>query len=111
MKLTNEEKKKLKETSWQAFKKQAYKILRAEFIKLLLKQLAGSVAAGGVQGAVIKYGGGYVYDKFVLPLLQRMLRSGLFKYDQRKGKIVFKAFTKAKKENDENTYDDIVDNA
>ena len=96
---------------WDLIKFQFYKFLRGKFIRLALKELLGSVTAGGVQGWLIKNGLGYVYDRWAIPFMQRMVRGGLFKYDTRKGRIVFKKFTKAKLEHDEDTYNDIVDNA
>ena len=88
-----------------------FKFLRGKVVRLALKQFLGSVTAGGVQGWLIKNGVGYLYDRYAIPFMQRMVRGGLLKYDQRKGKITFKKFTKAKLEHDEDTYNDIVDNA
>ena len=96
---------------WNTLKDQFFKFLRSEFVKLALKKILGNAMMGGVKAWIIKLVAVHLYDEVAVPVMQLLIRKGLFYYDTKKGHITFKKFEKAKEENDESTYNDVVDNA
>ncbi len=86
-----------------------FKWLRGEWVKLALKKILGTAAMGGIKGWIIIYLAEYLYDEVAVPVMQLLIRKGLFYYDVNQGKIEYKKLSQAKNDKDEDTYNDIID--
>ena len=96
--------------NYKALRDLFFKWLRGEWVKLALKKILGSAAMGGIQGWIVAYVAEYLYDEIAVPVMKYLIRKGLFYYDVEQGKIEYKRLEEAKKEEDESTYDDVIDN-
>jgi hypothetical protein len=83
--------------------------LKGRFIKLALKKLLGSGAALGFKGWLITFIATELFEELAVPFLNYLKRKGMLVYDRTQGRIKVKKLEKAKEENNEDRYDDIVD--
>ena len=97
--------------NWESLKDILFKWLKGKSVKLALKKILGSSVMGGVQAWVIAYIIEYLYDEYAVPMMNILINKGLFYYDSSQGKVTYKKLEDAKIKNDENSYNDISDNA
>jgi len=97
--------------NWKSLKDILFKWLKGKSVKLALKKILGSAVMGGVQAWVIAYIIEYLYDEYAIPMMNILINKGLFYYDSSQGKVTYKKLEDAKIKNDENSYNDISDNA
>lgn len=97
--------------NWKTIRDIFFKWLKGKTVKLALKKILGSAMMGGVQAWIVSYVAEYLYDEYAVPLMKKLIRSGRFYYDVHNGEITFKNLEQAKKDENEDSYDDIIDNA
>lgn len=94
----------------QSLKSKIFKFLGGELTKLALKKILGSAAMGGFKAWAIKFAVEYLYEEYAVPMMQYLIRKGQLYYDKEKGEIKYKKLEEAKKDGDESTYNDVIDN-
>jgi len=99
----------MRNKGFNTFKDYIVKILRGEAIKLALKKILGSAAAGGFKAWLIKIIVKEFYDEIGEPLIRAGINRVGYTYDKIEGKVLIKKLDKADNETDyDNTIDDIL---
>jgi hypothetical protein len=93
---------------WSRVKPALLKFLKTELTKKALAKILGSSVAGGFYGWAISYLVSLGVEKVLEPSIEFLVRKGLLFTDKETGKIAFKKLEKAKDENDEDTYTNII---
>lgn len=93
---------------YQSLKGMILSILRKEAIKLAFRKLFGVLSMGGIKGWVVKLAINYGFDKLVVPLVNLLMRKGLYAAYKIEGKIQIKQVYKAEAEGNEEDYIDNV---
>lgn len=93
---------------WATFKDYLIKFLRGEAVKLALKKLLGSAAAGGFKAWLVTFVVKELYDEVAEPIIKLAFRKSGYVYNKIDGKIKIKKLREARNENDEDAYDNIV---
>lgn len=83
-------------------------LFKKEVTKKALAKILGSATAGGIYGWIIAFLVEQGIDKIIEPALELLIREGRFIVEVQTGKIQIKRLAKAKDENDESTYTDII---
>ena len=86
------------------FKKVLINFLKEKTVKLALKKLLGSAAAGGFKAWLVKFVIIELFEEVAEPLLRLAVRKGLLIYDKIDGNIKVKKIEEAKDDNDEDAY-------
>lgn len=85
------------------------KFLRGEAVKLALKKILGSVAAGGFKAWLVKYIITELYDEIGEPLVRAAVNRVGYTYHKIEGKVLIKKLGEAQNEADyDSTIDDIL---
>jgi hypothetical protein len=87
---------------------QLIKFLKGEFLKLALKKILGSAAAGGFKAWLVKYIATELFEEVAEPLIKWQIRKGMLAVDKINGSIKVKKYEKAKEAGDESTYTDVI---
>jgi len=82
---------------------------KKEAISLLIKKVFTGAKYANLKLWLAKVVVSTFWNYIGEPVTNLAVRKGLLFYDTQKGKIQYKKLTKAKKGNDENTYDDVID--
>lgn len=91
----------------QTLKENLLKILRGEFIKLVLKKILGQAAAGGFKAWLVKLLVKEFYDEIGEPIIRLGLNTVGYKYDRYEGKVFVKRLTTDNEEAYDDTLNDI----
>jgi len=91
-----------------AFKIQLIKFLKGSAVKLTLKKVLGSVAAGGFKAWLVKYIATELFEEIAEPLIKLAIRRGRLVYDKADGALKVNKYEKAKEAGDESTYTDTI---
>jgi len=83
--------------------------LKGQALKLALKKLLGTAAAGGFKVWLIKYIVTELYDEIAEPLIKMALNHAGYIYDKNAGKIHISRLKKARADHDQETYDSTSD--
>lgn len=93
---------------WDRLKPVLLNLLKKELTKKALIKILGSSVAGGIYGWVIAFLVEQGMERIIEPSIEFLVRKGLLYVDQTSGKIAIKRLEKAKNENDEDTYTNII---
>jgi len=93
---------------WGWFKPALLKFLQKELVKKLLLKVVGSAYVGGIYLWVANYLVNIGMERVIEPVVELLVRKGFLIVEKTSGKIAFKRLQKAKDENDEDTYVDII---
>ena len=85
--------------------------LKGQAVKLALKKILGSAAAGGFKAWLISFVVKNLWDEFVEPLMNAALIEVKYIKDKIDGKITAEKIEKARRSGDATTYNDAVDSA
>jgi len=78
--------------------------LKGEAIKLALKKLLGSAAAGGIKGWIIKFVVEQLFEEVAQPIIELGFRKMGYLVHRIEGEIILKKIKDAKNENDFDRY-------
>ena len=99
----------MSKTFWLNLKDQFIKFLRGEAVKLALKKILGSAAAGGFKAWLVSFVVKELYDEIGEPLVRAALNRVGYTYDKIEGKVLIKKLREADNEADyDSTIDDIL---
>jgi len=82
---------------------------KGEVIKLALKKILGSAMIAGPKAWIIKFVVSNLWDEIAEPLIRAGLVELEYVYDKHQGKVLIKKLNQAEENNDQITFDDIVD--
>jgi hypothetical protein len=94
---------------WLTLKENLINFLRGHAVKLALKKILGSAAAGGFKAWLVKYVITELYDEIGEPLVRAAVNRIGYTYDKVEGKVLIKKLNEAQNEADyDSTIDDIL---
>lgn len=93
---------------WPAVKSFLISHFKGEFVKLALKKVLGTAAAGGLKGWLVKLIANELFEELAEPVVKAVLRKGKYQYDRLDGKITVIKLNQAEQKGDNDSYDDII---
>ena len=91
-----------------ALKEILIKLMKDNFVKIALKKLLGSVAAGGFKAWIVKYIATELFEEVAEPVVRFLVRKGQLVYDKRSGNIMISKVRRAIDENNDDDYWDAI---
>ena len=92
-----------------SFKKPLIDFLRGSAVKLALKKILGSAAAGGFVGWIVTYIVTELFEEIAEPLILAGINRIGYTYDKIEGKVLIKELNEAENETDyDSTVNDIL---
>ena len=95
--------------SFDSFKKLVIDLARKETIKLAMAKLAKGFLKGAVGNWFIAFAVEYLFDEFVIPLMEVAFNYMGYQFERVEGKIKIKKLIRARGEGNVQEYDVIVD--
>lgn len=105
--MKNKTEKSILKSVWEFILEQ----LKGQAVKLALKKILGSAAAGGFKAWLVKFVVENLWDEFVEPLMNAALVEVKYIKDKIDGKITADKIEKARRSGDASSYNDAVDSA
>jgi hypothetical protein len=98
----------MKNTTWRLLRDKLVEHLKGKAVTLFLKNVLGTALGGTFMGKVALYIVKHLFDQVATPIIKAAVRKGFLIVDKTSGKIKVKKINKAKEDEDEDTYIDVI---